>query len=222
MISVIEKVQKLLALSKSSNANEAMTAAAIANKLIEQHRLSEADLNGDDVIVEDHDPIYHTGRVTQWKKYLAVSLAHHYGCAIYNSYELNKRKYSQFKLFGRQSDIDIAKYMFNWLVVKCQELSDKHAKGKGHVYVSSYCLGFASGVIAKLKESKNEAQDGASSSAITLINSRTDESIKVLKNTIEFNGKDSNTSASKINFSAYATGHKKGKSIQLTTPLSGK
>ena len=41
---IIEKVQKLLALSQSQNANEAAAAAAAANKLIDQYRLSESDL----------------------------------------------------------------------------------------------------------------------------------------------------------------------------------
>lgn len=45
MSPIIEKVQKLLSLSKSSNAHEAAAATAAANKLIDQHRLTMADLD---------------------------------------------------------------------------------------------------------------------------------------------------------------------------------
>src|SRR2546421_209940 len=42
---VIEKVRKLRALATSQNAHEAAAAAAAADKLIQEHRLSEAELH---------------------------------------------------------------------------------------------------------------------------------------------------------------------------------
>jgi uncharacterized protein DUF2786 len=45
---VIEKIKRLRSLSSSSNINEATTAAALANNLLDQYRLSEADIATND------------------------------------------------------------------------------------------------------------------------------------------------------------------------------
>ena len=42
---ILDRVKKLLALSTSSNVNEAATAAAAAQKLMLEHRLTEADVS---------------------------------------------------------------------------------------------------------------------------------------------------------------------------------
>lgn len=197
---IIEKIQKLLALSKGNNMNEAMVATAIANKLIDEHRLSEAELSTDfDPMIQDDESLYVTGRVIPWKNSLACQLAKHYGCVIINVLNprsKSKRKVSNYKLVGKKSDVEVTKYMFSWLLGKCQQLSNENAKGKGHIYVSSYCMGFVSGVMSQLSTSRLQAQDGASSAAIVAINSRVEESMAFLrKNKSNLKEGKSNSSA---------------------------
>lgn len=220
--SIIEKVQKLLALSKSSNANEAATAAALANKLIDQYRLSEADIHqeSDDPLIEDSNTIYETGRIVPWKNNLVVALAKHYGCAIYNSLTFpNGRKVSHYKLIGRQSDIQITNYMFSWLTMECQRLSEQEAHGKGRVFVSSYCQGFVRGVIEQLNQSRKEAQSTATSSAIIKIDAR-EQDAKDFMNS-KYNLKNYKThSAARIDPSAFNAGMNRGKSIHLGGAVS--
>lgn len=132
---IIEKVQKLLALSKSSNANEAAAAANAANKLIDTYRLSEADLecmaDAGEPIEEDSEYIYESGKVTPWKTALVSHLVKHYGCVHWNdtSYATG-RQVSRYRLVGRRSDIGITKYMFAYLSAECQRLAAIEAKGK--------------------------------------------------------------------------------------------
>src|SRR5574337_321381 len=100
---VISKVQKLLQLSKSSNANESAAAMAAANKLIDEYRLSETDLTADfsNPLVEDDGFVYETGRIIPWKNYLIYVLTSHYGVAYYNSNIFPEgRKVSRYKLLG--------------------------------------------------------------------------------------------------------------------------
>lgn len=179
---VIEKVQKLLALTQSSNANEAAVAAAAADRLIAKYRLSQVDLeltgSLSESIEEDVDYIYETGRTTPWKVSLLGILVAHYGLAHFNdNYFPQGRKVSRFRLIGRKSDMAYAKYMFAWLVSECQRFADTEAKGKGYgrVYVESFCQGFVNGIAKQLQANKQVAEQDSSSAALVKLNARGEE-----------------------------------------------
>lgn len=217
--SVISKVQKLLSLANSSNANEAATAAALANKLIDQYRLSSADYSVSeteiDPLIEDNDYIYETGRIVPWKSSLVVVLAKHYGCALFNSaYYPNGRKVSRYKLVGRNSDIEITKYMFNWLMLECQRLSENEARGKGRVFASSYCQGFVVGIRQQLFKSRQEAKMGASESSIVKIDSREAEANQFM-NKMHNLRKTNASSSMRLDANAFHAGVDRGKSLHL-------
>jgi hypothetical protein len=222
--SVISKVQKLLALANSSNANEAAAAAAAANKLIDQYRLSEADFAtsqaDSDPLVEDDGFIYETGRIIPWKSSLVLTLAKHYGCAVFNSaHRPNGRQVSRYKLVGRTSDIHITKYMFNWLVLECQRLSELEAHGNGRIFVSSYCHGFVAGIRQQLVKSREEAKQNASEKSIIKIDAREQEAIDMM-NKLHNLRASKNQSSSQIDHMAYSAGMNKGKSIHLGQSMS--
>lgn len=220
--SVIEKVRKLIALTSSSNAAEAATAAAIANKLIDQYRLSEADIDAPDMdaIIEDDQFIYETGRVTRWKQNLLAVLTKHYGTVGFNkiSYE-NNRKVSRYKLIGRKTDIDITRHMFNWIVDECNRLSEKEAYGKGRVYVNSYCMGFVEGIYRQLQNSRKEVAEKASTTALVKINNRQSEANDFLNKKYKVKNAN-NQSQSKIDHSAYSAGINDGKNAHLGPVIS--
>lgn len=223
--SVIERVQKLLALSKSSNPNEAANAAAAANKLIDQYRLSEADITTEqgetDPLVEDDGYIYETGKITPWKAALVRTLAAHYGVAHYNDNHYPEgRKVSRYKLIGRTSDIQIVRYMFTWLSMECQRLADANAKGLGRVFVASYCEGFVNGIAIQLRASRQEVKQTASSAAIIKLDARLQESQNFMYS--QHNLKKSKSySFSQRDSLAYSAGQQKGQSIHLGAALGG-
>lgn len=218
---IIEKVQKLLALSKSSNANEAAAAAAVANRLIDQYRLSQIDLETDtsaemDPVEEDSDFVYESGKVTAWKQTLVSVLARHYGCAYWiNCTYDTGRKVSHFKLVGKRSDIGITRYMFSWLMLECQRLADLEAKGCGRVFIASYCMGFVNGVAQQLQASRVEAQKEASSAAIVKIDARAAASKEAMYK-LHTNLRPSRSiSQAQVNGTAFAMGQQKGSNIHL-------
>lgn len=223
-VAIIDKVKKLLALSKSSNAAESESARAIANKLIDQYRLSTAELEfseeNSEPIETDPDVIYKTGRVTAHKQKLLGTLAAHYGCAFFNQTTYPQgRMVSSFRLVGRRSDIGICRYMFGWLIVECMRLVELEAKGCGRVFVQSYCNGFVNGIAEQLKLSRTEAQKQASSSAIIKIDSRLDESkdamYKLHTNLKKYNIK----SFSHKDYDAFGLGLARGKAMHLGSAI---
>ena len=225
-VAIIEKVQKLLALSKSSNANEAANAAGLANKLIDQYRLSIADIENDaqgdiECVEEDSDFIYESGKVTPYKKSLVYVLAKHYGCVYWNdaSYATG-RCVTRYRLVGKRSDIGICKYMFAWLTAECKRLADIEAKGRGRVFVGSYCQGFVNGIASQLKTSRTEAQRGATSSAIVKIDAREAESKDALyKLHTNLVTKKSHSQA-RIDPNAFYQGQIKGQNMHLGASLN--
>ena len=220
--SVIDKVRKLLQLSQSDNANEAATAAAMANKLLDQYRLSMADVDDDiEKIIDDPQYIYSSKRMIGWKVALAKCLATHYGCYVWNEYftTMTGRKQSNLRLAGRQSDIDIVKYMYAWLTTECERLSKKEAYGNGKVYVNSYCRGFVAGVGEQLKESRKEVAQQVTSTAIVKIDSRAQEAESWLKSHRDIQ-KAKGSYHVQLDPSAYKAGQTRGKNIHLGKKLS--
>jgi hypothetical protein len=219
--SVIEKVRKLLALATSSNANEAATAAAVANKLIDEYRLSECDLEineggSSEPIEEDADYIYQSGKITRWKASLVRVLTTHYGVAYWNDISFEtKRQVSRYRMVGKRSDMGIVRYMFAWLSTECQRLSALEAKGMGRVFVASYCEGFVSGIAEQLKVSRVAVQAQATSASIIKIDAREQEA-KDEMHRLHTNLKKKNSySHSQRDRMAFDAGQFRGKNVHL-------
>ena len=225
MTSVIEKVKKLLALSKSSNANEAAAAAALANKLIDQYRLEESELENNEEhesILEEADSLYESGRLTQWKSSLACLLARHYGCAIYNKKGFRENAY---KLIGRKSDIEVVKYMFSWLCLEIDRLSDNSSRGRGFgrsegkIFSNSFCSGVVAGIKDQLNVSRQEVVQAASSVALVRLNQRLNESISFMNSLHRLKGHGS-SSKSYLDKGAWEAGKARGQSIHMGAALN--
>lgn len=216
---IIEKVSKLLRLANSTSANEAAVATAQANRLIDKYRISEIDLEMTSEVVEgpeeDQDYVYQTGRLIPWKHHLLSILVKHYGLAYFNSAHYPEgRKVTRFKLIGRKSDMAIAKYMFTWLMTECQRLSDLHAKGKGHVYVFSYCEGFVCGIEEQLKLSRAEIKKEASSAAMVKLDNRAVEANAFMRQQYNLR-RGASSSHARIDGSGFSAGKEKGTSFHL-------
>jgi hypothetical protein len=224
--SVIERINKLRALSKSDNVNEAASAAAAANKLIDQHRLSESELEREDfekeIIIRDNTPLYECARITQWRATLTGVLAKHYSCAIYNSTGFRLNRYT---LVGRKSDIDIVHYMYAWLSSEIERLSASASKGKnfdrsrGRVFAGSFSLGAVDGIGQQLNASRKEAAVDASATALVRLEARWAEADAFLHNTVDKLVKPKQKPVM-VNLNAYDKGIITGKNLHLGAKLN--
>lgn len=175
---IVDKVKKLLALSKSSNINEATTSAAIATRLIIQHRLSEADIIENHLqdntkthgyvpesMYDDHSPVYESAHVTPWKVRLLCVIAHHYGCAVWND-KAHKaspggRGVSRYRLIGLYNDVQLVRQMFNWLCKQIKYFADHQYRGYGQVSSTSFCTGAVKGVESVFRQARESAASQA-------------------------------------------------------------
>jgi hypothetical protein len=226
MSTIIEKINQLRALSRSSNINEATAAALAADKLIAKYRISEAELQLSNNLTDfpvkcDPDTLYESGRVIPWKRDLAASLANHYGCFIFNdvTHSNSGRKISRYRLVGIETDIAIVRYMFAWLVTEIERLSRSHCVSKGSVYANSYCQGVVFGIKTQLDKLKKEQrfsanQNGHTSTALQCLDNRVTKAESVAR--MQYKLRTVNpTTHSKINIRAYNLGIERGKSIHL-------
>lgn len=222
MKDIIEKIKKLRELSNSSNVNEAAAAASAADKLIAKFRISEQELHGASAeeIVDDTDVLYKSGRAIGWKTSLAIKLAEHYSCFVYNSYDKNVRKQTELHLAGVKSDIEIVKYMFAWLVCEIENLN-KANKGLGHIACNSFCLGAVCGIVDQLEKSKVETTQDAINNgqekSIQLINQRVKEAKDLVASYCKDGKMETDKSVSKnhIDNGSFRSGRAAGNNIHL-------
>lgn len=171
---IIEKVARLRALSTSSNVHEAIAAAAAAERLIAEYRLSEADLeiDGEESELVEEEVFQYGHNLSSWKCTLIAGLNKHYGCVGLIRLGKPKRHIS----FGRKSDIELVKYMFSWLSLEIARLSQGACKGRGKGFSNSFCHGAVCGVLEAMHRESEEQRSHATSTALAVVDARLGQS----------------------------------------------
>lgn len=253
LATIISRIQKLRSLEESNrkngSLNEAAACAAIVEKLLQEHRLSEAEVEAADPVApheapsEDANPLTAGGQLPAWQWGLASRLGRSYGVAFYISYGRKSVKSTTYpydskivrirelKMIGRRSDIEIVRYQFSYLCLEVERLtsafSKAHRFGKGEARTA--CNSFRLGAIAGIAEAMREAQDAAyrerrsvpgSSAAMVLVD-RKREAELALKTLHPKLRSGGSGSGSNINGSAYNDGKRAGASIHRGASLSG-
>jgi len=143
----LDKIRKLLRLSKSANEHEAANAAARAAELMAQHELSEAELRVTDGDVkaepigdEKIDGETHKS-ASNWKGVVANGLAKSMGCRMYWTG-------GAIKIFGRTSNIQAVSYTYQYLIAEIERLCDERwatVKGQTWDHPKAWRMGFRLG-----------------------------------------------------------------------------
>jgi hypothetical protein len=185
---VLERIQKLRALEGSPNVHEAATAAALADKLIQQHKLEEAELEAgtgerSERPDEAPDPLLQERRATTWKWRLASGLARHYDVALYRQSVLDSAEsgrdflaqpprrgvVSALRMVGRPSDLAALRWMFAWLSTEIEQLAGRAVVGRGRRWGNAFRIGAVSTVVTALAQSKAALEPGACASNASII-----------------------------------------------------
>lgn len=155
----IEKIKKLLRLSKSNNEHEAALAAARAQELLSKYNLDEAEFVEQEIPKEAGMASVHNvvKKPASWVFLLASSVAGAFDCKYYHS----SRGLVVF--VGVDCDHEVASWTFAYLYRSINRLAAVFmgksqqrrltAKGKKKVRLS-YCLGCADVVKHKLRQQK--------------------------------------------------------------------
>jgi len=229
---IIERIKKLFQLadvSKNSNIEEATSAAAKAQKLMEKHRIKKAMLNKIGPIQKKD--LIDKGTPNNWKLYLMSGIAKQNG-----SYIIQSETYAKDNcvcIVGEQQDIDMVQQIYTYLVNELNKfciaelLIFKKAVGfyPNTDFANSFYLGAVTKINQRLKEAKEyvrkeELKKATTQDQIVLINNALaviDDKIEKVKDWIknncdaEFKSVPLNTSDAK----GYVAGQLAGEKINL-------
>lgn len=223
---VIAKIIKLRALaSNNSSQNEVKAATAAADRMMQEYRISQAEIEATDASTAEPFvslKVSEGGRRTAWRETLLFALTEHYGCCFYfTSYRsrFTGKGVQSYTVVGRKSDTDIVQYMFSWLEKEIERLCRWHAGGCGVGFATSWLQGCAQGVRAQFSELREATrQAAAQSSAMVLLDSRCGES-KAEMTRILGKTKEGTRIGGSSNARAKAHGFDVGKKIQIKQGL---
>ena len=145
-----------------ANINESANAAAAAQRLIEQHRIEQAELQLDmegDVESTDHlekwELLEEDGpRIVMWRLNLALAIGRVNGCAGFYKDAQYEGDKASINIVGTKDNLKIVHYLFFYLSTTIERLCKKKGKGLGRVWAQSFRMG----AVAKIKERLLEAQ----------------------------------------------------------------
>ena len=106
---ILDRLTKLLAMSKSPNSNEAATAKRMADSLMKKHRLTEADVSSYAPAGFYERPMGSKGFETVWKFTLVTATARFCGCEAISLQVGTRRK---IRIVGERENVDQAAELF--------------------------------------------------------------------------------------------------------------
>lgn len=115
MQTIIEKISKCLALSKSANEHEAAVALRQAQALMQKYKISEKQILISDV--KEHIIQTKSQRNKDIERRLKAMIANVFECGTYlNWYTLKGVKYQQYVFYGIEPNVSIAAYAYSVLL----------------------------------------------------------------------------------------------------------
>lgn len=236
----IDKVRKLLALSKNNtNENEVKAATSAADRLMQEHRISQAMLEAQDSSQSEpmvRKVVSEGGRRTAWREYLLAALTLHYGCAWYlSSYRYGgsggrgggkgAKGVQSYTVVGRESDVAIVEYMYVHLQNEVERLCRWHAGGRGVKYALAWMVGCAGGIAKQFDDMRAAARAQVSvvahestSSALAILDKRGTEAKTYMSSLVGTKLASSVHGAQ--DYEARAHGYSEGKKVQIRQGLA--
>lgn len=165
----LSKVQKLLKLTDSPNANEAAAAAATAQAIMDKYNIEKSVAEAEAVTEEVEEEIRNFAHVEEgeldgegrnrstWRTQLAATVARHNSCSVFLSTRYrNGQRLSTVEIVGRPSDVGTTRYLFSWLRDEIERLAVRESKGMGKTWGLNFRLGCIDTISQKLSESRRK------------------------------------------------------------------
>ena len=166
---VLTKIRKLFALAQSTNPHEAAAAIAAANRIMLEHRLTAAEVEGDKETGRyERETFAKCIRMPVWRSMLLRSIAQHTGCVILEQSEM---ALTHWIFVGTPENIAVAKALSAQAILEIARLASRDCKGLGRSVNRSYCIGAVAGLREQLRREQAAAEVTATSKAIVLVNS---------------------------------------------------
>ena len=137
-----KRIKKLLALSKSPNENEAMTALQKAQKLMEAYHITEAEC------VYAAQTVKATKRESAWRSTLANTVASLYACEA-----LHDASSGQMIFYGESFDVFVAKEMYGYLSKTIDRMVKQNVRKRNTLkYKNQYRFGIVCRLAIRIYE----------------------------------------------------------------------
>lgn len=166
---VLERIRKLLALSTSSNKNEAAVASSHARRLMEKHGLTEADVDasGDGMMFELS--MGASGFSARWKFVLVAAVAQAHHCDVVGLRTAKRRKV---RVVGLKEDTELVAKVFKHLLSEIDRLVRAESNEPPSVllveilmgvprnlraYLDSFRRGAVTAIIEKLRQKERSS-----------------------------------------------------------------
>lgn len=158
---IIDRIRKLLALSKSPNEHEAASAAEKAQALLLEYNLSRSELEGSNAKL-DEGYVINSELVTEsvpWRRGLVGAVARLYLCSYFFKHQYHDRPNSRKQgaylrtdehfIVGTPSNVNVAQMMAKYLMDTVDRLA-RDAAATQHVNRSAYATSFKHGCAIRL------------------------------------------------------------------------
>ena len=212
---ILEKIRKCMALSASSNENEAAAALRQARALMEKHGLTDADVLAAEA-GEDGARASSASRPSNWEAALAGKTASIFGCHVIfrrGPFE----KHASWVFIGTGANFEVARYCFEVLLRQVKRARSEHIKT--HLQrcktatktrrADLYCEGWVQAAVGKLDAfALGEREQQA-------ITAYMDIRFPALQEAKATDRNDGKTRLSERDYAAYAAGRVAGKAAQI-------
>lgn len=246
---IIDRIRRIKALTESTNEHEAAVAAAKLTEMLQQHDLSLQDIPnmGEDPVVSDTWSDLQSRQLSHWRFRLSEIVASVTFCdAIYGAKHFegetkrNRRIRRVVYFIGHKGDAEVAKYLYETLSVKVDELATKRTSdyianfivetggadpwrmgGEVHpmVFRNSWMLGALSAIRTSLHEQYAQFEK-SSANAKALIKVKDDAVATFIKKEFPKLGHfGSNAGNGNFNPAAYDQGKRDGSNIHAHRAL---
>lgn len=153
---ILSKIKKLLALSTSSNPNEAALAAAKAQELLMQHNLTMSQVQTQEPSSYERSTVQTGKRV--WRRLLLTTIAQNNFCeSIYNVTQHIS------VLIGETHNIEVVTYLYQYLIGQLEPMAvAAHQRSiapvHGKTWFDSFYMGAVNSIHERLEAQKREME----------------------------------------------------------------
>lgn len=159
---ILERIRRLLALSRSENLNEAGNAARAAQRLMSEHQIDEAQVSFDageaDAPFADEEIADFGQRTSHWRSIVLDGLASANGARAYlRAYKLAGVRHSTVRVLGPRAAVATVRYLFEYLIRQVEELVLRHEEASVR-WKNAFRLGAAAMLRTRLVEAAEDAR----------------------------------------------------------------
>lgn len=165
---IIDKIEKLLALSSSGNENEAKAAMVKAQELMAKYEICREQLNNGEP--EERPVVHYTSMPFRedWTQHIGVIIAENFRCRMVTAVKNGSGKEFRLKFFGYNEDAEICINVFNYAVevvrkrlVTLRAIYADAEREFGRNEKMNYVMGFCYGLEKNFEEQKAQSQSFA-------------------------------------------------------------